>query len=139
MISVTVDGYVSKNPEYGESSYGRYAELTLRVGTASREVHYVTARFYGRKIRPIQEFVNNGDYMTMTGCANSLTERKSEGRAGTYVQIYLRDAYYTLPPKMPGAGSFTSVSASDREAAASSAALVDSGAGNRYTGEDDPF
>lgn len=113
MITVTVDGYVSKEPEFGENDYGRYAEITLRAGTANREVHYVTARFYGRKIRPIREFVNNGDYMTMTGCANSMMEKRSEGRAGKYIQVYLRDAYFTLPPKMPGAGGFSASLADD--------------------------
>lgn len=98
MISAHFDGYVTKQPITQDGQYGRYIEITLRVATSAKEVHYVTSRFYGKKIRPIEEFVKNGDYMTMTGCVSSVKE-KPRRESGKYCQFYLQDAYYTLPPK----------------------------------------
>lgn len=106
MISASFDGYVTEQPVVKDGSYGRYTEITLRVATAGREVHYVTSRFYGRKIRPIEEFINNGDYITMSGCVTSIFERIKEKGGGKYCQIYLKDACYTLPPKMASEAAF---------------------------------
>ena len=106
MISASFDGYVTKQPIVKEGEYGRYVDVDLRVATAGKEVHYVSSRFYGRKINPILEFINNGDYITMSGCVTSIKERKREGVAGKYCQIYLKDACYTLPPKLGGEARF---------------------------------
>lgn len=100
MISASFDGYVTDQPTIKENNYGRYMEITLRVATAGKEVHYVTSKFYGRKIRPIEEFINNGDYITMSGCVTSIFERVRSNGGGKYCQIYLKDACYTLPPKV---------------------------------------
>lgn len=106
MISASFDGYVTEQPTIKEGNYGRYTEITLRVATAGKEVHYVSSRFYGRKIRPIEEYINNGDYITMSGCVTSISERRKEAGGGKYCQIYLKDACYTLPPKMAGEARF---------------------------------
>lgn len=106
MISASFDGYVTEQPVVKEGNYGRYTEITLRVATAGKEVHYVSSRFYGRKIRPIEEFINNGDYITMSGCVTSISERSKERNGAKYCQIYLKDACYTLPPKMAGEARF---------------------------------
>ena len=97
MMSASVDGYVTKQPITREGEYGRYVDLDLRVATAGKEVHYVSSRFYGRKIGPIMQYINNGDYITMSGCVTSIKEKTRE--SGKYCQIYLKDACYTLPPK----------------------------------------
>lgn len=97
MISASFDGYVTKQPITKEGDYGRYVDIDLRVATAGKEVHYVSSRFYGRKIGPIMEYINNGDYITMSGCVTSIKEKTRE--TGKYCQIYLKDACYTLPPK----------------------------------------
>ena len=97
MMSASVDGYVTKQPITREGEYGRYVDLDLRVATAGKEVHYVSSRFYGRKIGPIMQYINNGDYITMSGCVTSIKEKIRE--SGKYCQIYLKDACYTLPPK----------------------------------------
>lgn len=106
MISASFDGYVTDQPALKDGNYGKYIEITLRVATAGREVHYVSSRFYGRKIRPIQEFINNGDYITMSGCVTSISERVKSNGGGKYCQIYLKDACYSLPPKMAGEARF---------------------------------
>lgn len=107
MISITADGYVMKEPVLEDGDYGKYIELTIRVATAGREVHYVTGRFYGRKIKPIQDFIQNGDYITISGSiTNMYPKQKQESGGGRYVQIYLKDCYYTLPPKIVGQASF---------------------------------
>lgn len=98
MISASFDGYVTKQPITKDGDYGRYVDIDLRVATAGKEVHYVSSRFYGRKIGPIMEYINNGDYITMSGCVTSIKERTRE--TGKYCQIYLKDACYTLPPKV---------------------------------------
>lgn len=104
MISASFDGYVTKQPITKDGEYGRYVDLDLRVATAGKEVHYVSSRFYGRKIGPIMEWINNGDYITMSGCVTSIKERTRE--TGKYCQIYLKDACYTLPPKVSTEGRF---------------------------------
>ena len=106
MISASFDGYVTKQPVSEEGKYGRYMDITLRVATAGREVHYVTSRFYGRKIGPIEEYINNGDYITMFGCVTSIKGMERTSGGGKYCQIYLKDACYTLPPKMTGEARF---------------------------------
>jgi hypothetical protein len=117
MISVTADGYVVKEPAVEDGDYGRYIELTIRVATTGREVHYVTGRFYGRKIKPIEDFIHNGDYITMSGAiTNMYPKEKQESGGGRYVQLYLKDCYYTLPPKIVGQASFRR-SLTDRDSA----------------------
>jgi hypothetical protein len=106
MMSASLDGYVTEQPTLKEGKYGRYTELTLRVATAGKEVHYVTSRFYGRKIGPIEEYINNGDYITMFGCVTSIKEKIKLDGGGRYCQIYLKDACYSLPPKMSGEARF---------------------------------
>lgn len=116
MISASFDGYVTKQPIVEDGAYGRYVEICLRVATAGKEVHYVSSRFYGRKIRPVEEFINNGDYITMFGCVTSVSERRKENGGGKYCQFYLKDACYTLPPKMAGEAAFRpSLPAADPE------------------------
>ena len=75
MISASFDGYVTEQPVLKEGKYGRQTELTLRVATAGKEVHYVSSKFYGRKIGPVEEYINNGDYITMFGCVTSIKEK----------------------------------------------------------------
>lgn len=99
MISASFDGYVSGQPSIVDGNYGKFTQVTLRVATAGKEVHYVTARFYGRKIGPIMEYINDSDYITMSGCVTSISEKIKENGGGKYCQIYLKDACYTLPPK----------------------------------------
>ncbi len=106
MISGSFDGYVTEQPTVKEGKYGRYTEITLRVATAGKEVHYVSSKFYGRKIGPIEEYINNGDYITMFGCVTSIKEKQKSDGGGRYCQIYLKDACYTLPPKMAGEARF---------------------------------
>jgi hypothetical protein len=106
MMSASLDGYVTEQPTLREGKYGRYIELTLRVATAGKEVHYATSRFYGRKIGPIEEYINNGDYITMFGCVTSIKEKIKSDGGGKYCQIYLKDACYSLPPKMSGEARF---------------------------------
>lgn len=106
MISASFDGYVTEQPIVKDGNYGRYIEICLRVATAGKEVHYVSSRFYGSKIKPIEEFINNGDYITMSGCVTSISERRKQNTSGKYCQIYLKDACYTLPPKMASESRF---------------------------------
>lgn len=106
MMSASFDGYVTDQPVVKDGNYGRYTEITLRVATAGKEVHYATSRFYGRKIGPIAEYINNGDYITMFGCVTSIKEKIKSDGGGKYCQIYLKDACYSLPPKMAGEARF---------------------------------
>lgn len=106
MISASFDGYVTKQPIVVDGENGRYVDITLRVATAGQEVHYVSSRFYGRKIAPVEKFINNGDYITMSGCVTSISERRKKESGGKYCQIYLKDACYTLPPKLAGEAQF---------------------------------
>jgi hypothetical protein len=106
MMSASVDGYVTDQPVVKDGKYGRYTEVTLRVATAGKEVHYATSRFYGRKIGPVEEYINNGDYITMSGCVTSIKEKIKSDGGGKYCQIYFKDACYSLPPKMAGEARF---------------------------------
>ena len=106
MISGSFSGYVTEQPVVSDGQYGRYTDVTLRVATAGKEVHYVSSRFFGRKIGPIQEYINNGDCITMSGCVTSIKEKQRSDGGGKYCQIYLKDACYTLPPKMAGEARF---------------------------------
>jgi hypothetical protein len=106
MISASFDGYVTKQPVVEDGSYGRYVEVTLRVATAGKEVHYVSSKFFGRKIGPVEDYINNGDYITMFGCVTSIKEKQKSDGGGKYCQIYLKDACYTLPPKVTGEARF---------------------------------
>lgn len=104
-ITAVFDGYVASNPKLEDGDYGRYIEVTLKVSIVGKEVHYVTARFYGKKIKPVQDYVRNGDYMTMSGCVSSI--RQSAKQDGTkYCQIYLKDSFFTTPPKIASTPSF---------------------------------
>lgn len=133
-MSASVDGYVTKQPITREGEYGRYVDLDLRVATAGKEVHYVSSRFYGRKIGPIMQYINNGDYITMSGCVTSIKEKTRE--SGKYCQIYLKDACYTLPPKASTEARFK-VALPDRNADESEDLLDDFGFDSDNDGE--PF
>lgn len=106
MISASFDGWVTSQPTVKEGNYGKFIDITLRVSTAGREVHFVTSRFFGRKIGPIVEYINNGDYITMSGCVTSIKEKTYKEKGGKYSQIYIKDACYSLPPKIGGEGRF---------------------------------
>jgi len=133
-MSASVDGYVTKQPITREGEYGRYVDLDLRVATAGKEVHYVSSRFYGRKIGPIMQYINNGDYITMSGCVTSIKEKTRE--SGKYCQIYLKDACYTLPPKASTEARFK-VALPDRNSDQSEDLLDDFGFDSDNDGE--PF
>lgn len=134
MISASFDGYVTEQPMLKDGQYGRYVDVSIRVATAGKEVHYVTSRFYGRKVNPVLEFINNGDYITMSGCVTSIKERIKEGTvAGKYCQIYIKDACYTLPPKLGGESRFKA----NLPAAASPNQVFDDLGLSEYNGE--PF
>lgn len=105
MISQTIDGYVCNQPKEQEGQYGRFVELSLKTGTTKRQLVYVSARFYGKKIRPILDFVQNGDYMTISGSVESIFMKEREA-GGSYVQVYLKDAFFSLPPKVVGEARF---------------------------------
>lgn len=45
MMTASFDGYVTDQPVVKDGNYGRYTEITLRVATAGKEVHYATSRF----------------------------------------------------------------------------------------------
>ena len=98
-ITAVFDGYVAKNPIFSQNEYGKYAEITLRVSVVGREVHYATCRFYGKKISAIRDWVNNGDYMTMSGSVNSIQHRQLESGV-KYCQLYIKDGFFTIPPKV---------------------------------------
>lgn len=105
MITQSVDGYVCNQPRETEGQYGRFVELSLRVATTKRQVVYVSARFYGKKIRPLLDYVQNGDYMTISGSVESIFMKEMEN-GGTYTQIYIKDAFFSLPPKVVGEARF---------------------------------
>lgn len=116
MMSASADGYVTEQPVIKESDkYGKFIQLTIRVATAGKEVHYISSRFYGRKIRPIEEYINNGDYITMSGCVTSMREKEKEDGRGRYCQIWLKDACYSLPPKMAADPHFRPSLSSDSQ------------------------
>lgn len=101
-ITAVFDGYVVNQPSFAEATYGRYAEVTLRTAISGKEVHYVIARFYGKKINVIRDFVHGGDYMTISGSVNSIQHGVKETGA-KYCRIYLRDSFFTIPPKVSAA------------------------------------
>lgn len=101
-IAATFDGYVVCDPELQDGEYGRQIHIILKVSLGGREVHFVEARFFGRKIALIQDYVKAGDYMTMTGAVSRIVQRQR--RDGIKCcHLYLRDAFITLPPKMGAA------------------------------------
>lgn len=104
-ISANFDGYVVEDPQEKEGEYGKYADIILKVTLGGREVHYVYGRFYGRKIKLILDFVHGGEYMTMTGSVSRITPKVRKDGIKCCC-IYLRDAFFTLPPKMAAAAAF---------------------------------
>lgn len=104
-ITAVFDGYVAKDLVFSQSEYGKFVEITLRVSVVGREVHYVTGRFYGKKISVARDYIHNGDYMTMSGSINSIQHRTLESGA-RYCQLYIKDGSFTIPPKMPSTPSF---------------------------------
>lgn len=104
-ITAAFDGYVVDNPEEKSGEYGRYTDIILKVNLGGREVHYVQGRFYGRKIAVILDFVRSNDYMTMSGQVSRIMPRvRKDGVKCCH--IYLRDAFFTLPPKLGAAPNF---------------------------------
>ena len=104
-ISANFDGYVVEHPEEKNGEYGRYTDIILKVNLGGREVHYAQGRFYGRKISLILDYVRANDYMTMTGSVSRIMPRvRKDGVKCCH--IYLRDAFFTLPPKMGAAPNF---------------------------------
>jgi hypothetical protein len=104
-VTATFDGYVVEDPEEKDGEYGRYVDIVLKVSLGNREVHYAQGRFYGRKINIILEFVRANEYMTMSGSISRIMPRtRKDGIKCCH--IYLRDAFFTLPPKLGAAPSF---------------------------------
>lgn len=98
-IAANFDGYVVEDPEEKNGQYGRYSDLILKVTLGGREVHYAQGRFYGRKITLLLDYVHANDYMTMSGSISRIMPRvRKDGVKCCH--IYLRDAFFTLPPKL---------------------------------------
>jgi hypothetical protein len=104
-IAASFDGYVVEHPEEKSGEYGRYVDIILKVSLGGREVHYVQGRFYGRKITVALDYIRANDYMTMSGSVSRIMPRvRKDGVKCCH--IYLRDAFFTLPPKLGAAPSF---------------------------------
>lgn len=106
MLSISCDGYVRNHPKKEQTSVGQYIELSIRVAILGDKVAYVTSRFYAKKIWPVERFIKNGDYITMSGMVTGVRERKTKDGKDTYTEIYLKDACYTLPPYSGDGGSY---------------------------------
>ena len=106
MLSVT--GFVTGDPEVKDGDYGRYIELSIRFKTGNgKQTHFATGRVFGKKIAVVENYIHNGDQITLHGVITSCVNRQRKDDKSDYIQFYLDIASFSLPAK-PSAGSMSS-------------------------------
>jgi hypothetical protein len=98
MLSLTATGYVSGKPKIENSDYGDSISIGIRCkGEGGKNVFYVNAKFYGKKMGVIEKYINDGDQVTVAGMVSMATEKTK--RDGTkYAQVYMTGSSFSIPP-----------------------------------------
>ena len=99
MISLTATGYVSGKPTIEKSDYGDSLSVGIRCkGDGGKNVFYVNAKFYGKRMAVIEKFISDGDQVTLTGTVGAMLEKtKKDGTK--YAQVYMNGAGFSIPPQ----------------------------------------
>jgi hypothetical protein len=98
MLSLTAVGYVSGKPRIENSDYGDSISIGIRCkGDGGKNVFYVNAKFYGKRMAPIEKFINDGDQVTLSGTISAVIEKtKKDGTK--YSQFYMNGSGFSIPP-----------------------------------------
>jgi hypothetical protein len=98
MLSLTATGYVSGKPKVESGDYGDSLTVGIRCkGDGGKNVFYVNAKFYGKRMGVIEKYINDGDQVTLTGTVSLMTEKtKKDGTK--YAQVYMTGAGFSIPP-----------------------------------------
>lgn len=112
MFFVTVQGYLTKDPEIVDGQYGRSMELNLRAKVmGGQQVIFVSGRVFGKKIEVCEKYMRKGSSVTLAGGVRKLrTFGGGDGGAPTFA-CDMDVADFSLPP------SDTQVATSTRKAA----------------------
>lgn len=98
MLSVT--GFVTGEPQTKDGDYGRYTEISIRFKTANgKQTHFASGRIFGKKIAVVENYIHDGDQITLHGVISSCIPRQRKDDKSDYVQFYLDIAHFSLPAK----------------------------------------
>lgn len=118
MLALTANGYVAGELKINDGEYGKSATLGIRCKTGNgKQVHYVNAVFYGKKIEVAQKFLEDGRQVTVVGTIKSILPKQRKD--GTdFCAVYLDVQEFTLPEMKSSEESYSNASRS-RKAVAS--------------------
>lgn len=99
MLNLTAVGYVSGAPKIESGDYGESCTISLRcTGSDRKHVFYVNAKFYGKRMKVIEDYIQDGKQVTVTGSVRLAIEKaKKDGTK--YTQVYMDGHDFTLPAR----------------------------------------
>jgi hypothetical protein len=99
MFFVTVQGYLTKDPEIIDGQYGRSLEINLKAKVmGGQQVVYVSGRVFGKKIEVCEKFMRKGSSVTLAGGVRKLrTFGGGDGGAPAFA-CDMDVADFSLPP-----------------------------------------
>lgn len=99
MLTLVANGYVTGEVKVDDGDYGRRGVVSLRAKTSNgKEVHYINATFYGKKIDTVSRFMEDGRLVTIVGSVKSILHKvKKDGTK--YVSVYMDASDFTLPER----------------------------------------
>lgn len=108
MLSLVATGYVTGKPKIESSDYGDSCTIGIRVkGNNGKSLFYVNAKFYGKRMAVIEQYINDGAQVTVSGSITGTTEKTSKD-GNKYTSIYMNGQDFTLPPSPEGANTRSS-------------------------------
>lgn len=99
MLGLTATGYISGDLKIEDGDYGKRGIISLRCNAGNKkEIHYVNATFFGKKIEIAQKYLEDGRQVTILGLIKAMIpKQKKDGTK--YLSIYM-DAYDFSFPEM---------------------------------------
>lgn len=95
---LTATGYTTGEVKVEEGDYGRNATVCIRAkSTNGKQVNYINATFYGKRIEALQKYVNeDGRQVTLSGGVKQIVEKtKKDGTK--YFAIYMEGYQFSVP------------------------------------------
>jgi len=95
MFTVTATGYVYSDPKVEEGERGKAVCVTIKTKVGQGSV-FITARFYGKKMGPILDYIHGRDQVTIAGKVTAIMP-KTSAEGLKYMQVYLAGFDFSLP------------------------------------------
>lgn len=106
MLTLVASGYVTGEAKIEDTDYGKRCIASIRSKTTNgKEVHFINATFYGKKIETVSQYFEDGRQVTIVGSVKSvLPKKKKDGTS--YVAVYMDATDFTVPERQDIEGGY---------------------------------